>query len=254
MNNFEREDTSGAGNTLPDLDWTKQNGVVAAVVQDRADGTVLMCGVMDPPALAKTLETGKVSFFSRTRGVPWTKGETSGNFLQLTDMAKDCEGGDTLVVLAEPVGPTCSEGGRSCFDGQSKQIVGDVVAARVRWALGGRIAAIDETLAARQSQIEDMNVTSYTLGLLRNPNKALKKFGEESLEFAQAVIEEDAEAAAQELADFVYAALVLARSSSKAVTLERVMQILVERNQPKDTTSATEAIESTEGAQDGNAC
>lgn len=228
MKNFEQ-----TGVNMPELDWCKQGGMVPAIVQDKADGTVLMEGWMDPPALEKTLAMGNVSFFSRTRGVPWTKGETSGNFLRMTDMAKDCEGGDTLLVLANPVGPTCSEGGRTCFDGDEKQIVGDVTATRKRWALGGLIAQIDETFAERQAQVGDETVTSYTLGLLRNPNKAMKKFGEETLEFAQAVLEEDADAAEQELADLIFGGLTLALARGKDVSLERVMQILADRNQAK---------------------
>lgn len=248
MKNFEQ-----TGVNMPELDWSKQNGLVPAIVQDRTDGAVLMVGVMDPPALKKTLETGNVSFFSRTRGVPWTKGETSGNFLRMTDMAKDCEGGDTLVVLANPVGPTCSEGGRTCFDGEEKQIVGDVTAVRKQWALGGLIAEIDATFAERQLQIDDETVTSYTLGLLRSPNKALKKFGEETLEFAQAVIEEDAGAAEQELADLVFGAVTLAIARGKDVSLGRVMQILADRNQAKRAGSDERFNLPAGGKDDGNA-
>lgn len=240
------------GTELPELDWNKQGGMVPAIVQDKADGTVLMEGWMDPPALAKTLETGNVSFFSRTRGVPWTKGETSGNFLRMTDMAKDCEGGDTLLVLANPVGPTCSEGGRTCFDGAEKQIVGDVVATRKLWGLGGLIARVDETFDERCGQIGDETVTSYTLGLLRNPNKALKKFGEEMLEFTQAVFEEDTEAAAEELADLVFGAIAFARSRQKDVRLQRVIQILTDRNQAKRAGSDERFNLPAEGASDGS--
>lgn len=229
----KNEQSWGRDSVIPELDWEKQGGMVPAIVQDNADGAVLMVGWMDPPALEKTLDTGKVSFFSRTRGVPWTKGETSGNFLQLTDIAKDCEGGDTLVVLADPAGPTCSEGGRSCFDGWEKQIVGDVVAARARWGLGGLIAQIDETFGERRGQIEDETETSYVLGLLRDPNKALKKFGEETLEYVQALLEENAAAAEQELADLIFGGITLALSRGKDVSLERVMRILVSRNQAK---------------------
>lgn len=234
MKNFEASRTGASGvMQLPKLDWDKQGGMVPAIVQDNADGAVLMVGWMDPPALEKTLATGNVSFFSRSRGVPWTKGETSGNFLRMTAIAKDCEGGDTLVVLADPVGPTCSEGGRTCFDGTEKQIVGNVTAARKRWALGGLIAGVDMTFDERQGQIDDAGATSYTLGLLRDSNKALKKFGEETLEFTQAVLEEDILATEQELADLVFGAITFARARGKSVSLERVMQILTDRNQAK---------------------
>ena len=233
MKNFEKVGDERPKMELPKLDWEKQGGMVPAVVQDQADGTVLMVGWMDPPALDKTLETGNVSFFSRSRGVPWTKGETSWNFLRMTDMANDCEGGDTLVVLANPVGPTCSEGGRSCFDGDEKQIVGDVRPVRERWALGGLIAQIDETFDERQAQMTDSAVSSYSLGLLRDPNKATKKFGEEVMEFVQAVLDEDSTKAEEELADLIFGSITLARSRAKEVSLLRVMQILTSRNQAK---------------------
>lgn len=226
---------------LPELDWKKQGGMV------------LMVGWMDPPALETTLDKGLASFFSQTRGVPWTKGETSGNVLRLTDMANDCEGGDTLVVLAEPVGPTCSEGGRSCFDGDEKQIVGDVRSARKRWALGSQIAEIDEMFAERQAQIPDPALTSYTLGLLRDPNKAAKKFGEEVMEFAQAVMTETTALSEQELADLVFGALTLARSRGQAVSLENVVNILVRRNQAKRAGSDERFNLPSKGAQNGTA-
>lgn len=252
MENIEQNSqTQGSG--MPELDWKKQDGLVPAVVQDNADGAVLMVGWMDPPALEKTLETGNVSFFSRTRGVPWTKGETSGNLLRMTAMAKDCEGGDTLVVLADPVGPTCSEGGRTCFDGGEKQIVGDVVAARKRWALGGLIAQIDETFSERRAQIEDETMASYTLGLLRNPNKALKKFGEETLEFTQAVLEEDLTTTEEELADLIFGGITLALARGKNVSLERVMDVLVARNQAKRAGSDERFNLPGKGENDGNA-
>jgi phosphoribosyl-ATP pyrophosphohydrolase/phosphoribosyl-AMP cyclohydrolase len=235
------------------LDWEKQGGMVPAVVQDRADGMVLMVGWMDPPALETTLEKGLVSFFSRTRGVPWTKGETSGNVLRLTDMAKDCEGGDTLVVLADPVGPTCSEGGRSCFDGDEKQIFGDVAAARERWGLGDLIAQIDSTLDERSAQISDSKANGYTLGLLRNPNKAAKKLGEEFMEYVMAVEESGIENATEELADFVYGALVFARSRGQNVRLEEVLRVLTFRNQAKRAGSDERfSLPTSEGAGDGN--
>lgn len=216
-----------------EIDWKKQGGMVPAIVQDEADGTVLMVGWMDPPALETTLEKGLVSFFSRTRGVPWTKGETSGNTLGLVALAKDCEGGDTLLAVAKPAGPTCSEGNRTCFDGSEKQIVGDVAGVRKQWALGGLVAQIDRTFDERVAQVPDESTKSYTLGLLRDPNKAAKKFGEEVLEYVQAVFEEGGGDPEEELADFVFGALTLARGRGKDVSLFRVLEILTERNQAK---------------------
>lgn len=91
------------------------DGLVPAVVQDVADGRVLMVAYMDAEALAATLSTGEVHFHSRSRGRLWRKGETSGNVLRLVALAADCDG-DALLVTADPVGPTCHRGTRSCFD------------------------------------------------------------------------------------------------------------------------------------------
>jgi len=207
--------------------------MLPAVVQDEADGTVLMVGWMNPLALETTLATGNVTFWSRTRDELWTKGETSGNFLRLKAMSKDCEGGDTLIVVAEPAGPTCSEGTRTCFDGTEKQIIGDVESYRSRWGFGSLIAQIDELLDERAAQIANTQATSYTLGLLRDPNKAAKKFGEEVLEFVQAVFEQETEAVEQEFADLIYGGLVLARARAKEVSVQRIFEILTARNQAK---------------------
>ena len=91
------------------------DGLVPAVVQDAADGRVLMVAYMDAEALGATLATGEVHFHSRSRGRLWRKGETSGNVLRLVDLAVDCDG-DALLVTADPAGPTCHRGTRSCFD------------------------------------------------------------------------------------------------------------------------------------------
>jgi len=92
-----------------------RDGLVTAVVQDVADGRVLMVGHMDAEALEATLTTGEVHFHSRSRDRLWRKGETSGNVLRLRDLAVDCDG-DAILVSAEPAGPTCHRGTRSCFD------------------------------------------------------------------------------------------------------------------------------------------
>lgn len=100
--------------TLPEVGFGP-DGLAPAIVQDAADGRVLMLAWMDAEALAATLDTGEVHFHSRSRDRLWRKGETSGNVLRLVDLAVDCDG-DALLVTAEPVGPTCHRGTRSCFD------------------------------------------------------------------------------------------------------------------------------------------
>jgi phosphoribosyl-AMP cyclohydrolase len=91
------------------------NGLITAVVQDAASHDVLMVGWMDPEALRRTLDSKRATFWSRSRQEYWTKGETSGNFLEVTEVRLDCDG-DTVLVIANPAGPTCHTGARTCFD------------------------------------------------------------------------------------------------------------------------------------------
>ena len=98
---------------LPELKYGA-NGLIAAIVQDDGDDTVLMLGYMDAEALRRTLQNGLVTFWSRSRQAYWTKGESSGNVLRLKSIRKDCDV-DALLVRAEPAGPTCHTGHRSCF-------------------------------------------------------------------------------------------------------------------------------------------
>ncbi len=97
-----------------ELDWEKTDGLMPVIVQHAVSGEVLMLGYMNPEALDKTIESGKVTFFLRTKQRLWTKGETSGNFLNVVSIAPDCDN-DTLLVLANPIGPTCHKGTGSCF-------------------------------------------------------------------------------------------------------------------------------------------
>ena len=96
------------------LNWDKSDGLIPAIVQDAKTGTVLMLGYMNRQSLTQTLETQRVTFYSRSRKSLWTKGETSGNTLDLIDISTDCDN-DALLVLAKPTGPTCHTGQTSCF-------------------------------------------------------------------------------------------------------------------------------------------
>ncbi|MEJ2543824.1 MAG: bifunctional phosphoribosyl-AMP cyclohydrolase/phosphoribosyl-ATP diphosphatase HisIE, partial [Calditrichaceae bacterium] len=97
------------------IDFNKMNGLVPAVVQDALTNKVLMLGFMNEEAYQKTLKTKKVTFYSRSRNTLWTKGETSGNFLNLVGISVDCDS-DTLLVKANPTGPVCHTGKDTCFD------------------------------------------------------------------------------------------------------------------------------------------
>jgi phosphoribosyl-AMP cyclohydrolase / phosphoribosyl-ATP pyrophosphohydrolase len=125
------------------LDFDKNAGLIPTIVQDAADGRVLMLGYMNAEALEQTLETQRVTFFSRSKQRLWTKGETSGNVLELVDIAADCDR-DTLLVQAHPAGPACHTGTETCF--------GDT-----RWPAAGFLARLDSVVAARagaESRIE----------------------------------------------------------------------------------------------------
>ena len=101
---------------IAEIDWKKGDGLVPAVVQCAHSARVLMLGYLNSEALAQTLETRRVTFYSRSKSRLWTKGESSGHFLQLVDCFVDCDR-DTLLLIANPIGPTCHNGTETCFDG-----------------------------------------------------------------------------------------------------------------------------------------
>lgn len=142
-------------------------GLAPAIVQDLADGRVLMLAYMDAEALAATLATGDVHFHSRSRGRLWRKGETSGNILRLRSIALDCDS-DALLVTAEPAGPTCHRGTRSCFDDASASGPPAEVAVTERATVGPQgFAWLEELWATVESRRGADPATSYTARLLR---------------------------------------------------------------------------------------
>jgi phosphoribosyl-ATP pyrophosphohydrolase/phosphoribosyl-AMP cyclohydrolase len=182
------------------------DGLVPAVVQDASDGRVLMLAYMDAAALAATVETGEVHFHSRSRDRLWRKGETSGNVLRLVNLAMDCDG-DALLVTADPVGPTCHRGTRSCFDPEGAP------AEHTRQGFAW-LETLWSTIAARAT---DRPAASYTTNLLDGGVDAVgRKVTEEATEVLLAA-KDDATAStsvtraalAGEAADLVYHALVL---------------------------------------------
>jgi phosphoribosyl-ATP pyrophosphohydrolase/phosphoribosyl-AMP cyclohydrolase len=184
------------------------DGLVPAVVQDAADGRVLMVAWMDAEALAATLATGEVHFHSRSRGRLWRKGETSGNVLRLVDLALDCDA-DALLVTADPVGPTCHRDVRSCFDpdgAPAERSTQGLAWLETLWA----------TIAAR---VEARPEGSYTTSLLDGGVDAVaRKVAEEATEVVLAAKDDAAPGAdravtggrlAEETADLLFHALVL---------------------------------------------
>ena len=199
---------------LQRLDWDKSGGLIPAVVQDAFDGRVLMQAYMNREALQKTLDSGAVTFWSRSREALWTKGETSGNTLQLVAVHGDCDA-DCLLVLAEPAGPTCHRGTPTCFD--------DAEAVQPGLAF---LAALDRLVAEREAQ---RPADSYTTRLFEaGVRRIAQKVGEEGVETALAAAAGEDEELLNESADLLYHLLVLLRSRDLA--LADVVRMLESRH------------------------
>jgi len=196
---------------LVDLAWDKMDGLLPAIVQEDVTGQVLMLGYMNREALAATQASGFVTFYSRSKNRLWRKGETSGNGLQLVDIAADCDG-DALLVRARPQGPTCHLGTASCFGG-------DAVGA-------GWLATLERIVAERAAADP---ATSYTARLLaEGPAKAAQKVGEEGVEVALAAVSRDADGLIEESADLLFHLLVTLKS--RDVSLAQVVDRLRSRH------------------------
>jgi phosphoribosyl-ATP pyrophosphohydrolase/phosphoribosyl-AMP cyclohydrolase len=175
------------------VDWDKGDGLVPAVVQDAANGRVLMLGYMDREALAVTQASGRVTFFSRSKGRLWTKGESSGHWLAFVSVDLDCDG-DALLVQARPQGPTCHLGRASCFPA----------------APGAFLAELDALVASREVE---RPAGSYTTRLFEAGAKRIaQKVGEEGVETALAGVAEDDAGLLGEAADLAFHLLVLLRA------------------------------------------
>lgn len=194
------------------IDFEKGGGLVPAIVQDADTLQVLMLGYMNAESVAKTNETGLVTFYSRSRATLWTKGETSGNTLALVSMAVDCDN-DTILVKAKPTGPTCHEGTVSCFGDEGAEGVGFL--SYLETLIEGRKTADPES--------------SYTAQLLQGPlHRAAQKVGEEGVETALAAVAETDDKLVSEAADLIYHTLVLL--AAKDVKLEAVITELKGRH------------------------
>ncbi|HUO96224.1 MAG TPA: bifunctional phosphoribosyl-AMP cyclohydrolase/phosphoribosyl-ATP diphosphatase HisIE [Steroidobacteraceae bacterium] len=197
------------------LDWSKTQGLIPAIVQHADTGTVLMLGYMDRAALAATLATKRVTFFSRTRQRQWTKGESSGNYILVEAVTPDCDR-DTLLVLGRPAGPVCHTGAPDCFHGQPASLATELAFLhRLESIIGARIAEAPEG--------------SYTAKLhAKGPSRIAQKVGEEGLEVALAAVQADDQAVIGESADLLYHLLVLLKSRGQS--LEDVVRELASRH------------------------
>jgi phosphoribosyl-ATP pyrophosphohydrolase/phosphoribosyl-AMP cyclohydrolase len=205
-----------AAMTVPELDWDKMNGLAPAIVQDAGSGAVLMLGYMNREALAATANTGRVTFWSRSKGRVWTKGETSGHFLDVRSIAVDCDR-DTLLILAEPRGPACHLGTATCW-GQN--------APQSRAQQQAFLAELEQIIAQRVATRPE---GSYTAKLLEGGIRRIaQKVGEEGLELALAgVAQPDAEIIG-EAADLLYHTLLLLKV--KGLSLAQVAAELQSRH------------------------
>ncbi|CAI1953290.1 bifunctional phosphoribosyl-AMP cyclohydrolase/phosphoribosyl-ATP diphosphatase HisIE [Serratia fonticola] len=196
------------------LDWAKTDNLMPAIVQHAISGEVLMLGYMDQAALDVTEQTGKVTFFSRTKQRLWTKGESSGNFLNVVSITPDCDN-DTLLILANPIGPTCHLGNDSCFHPASSD-----------W---GFLYQLEQLLASRKTASPD---SSYTAKLYASGTKRIaQKVGEEGVETALAATVNDREELTNEASDLIYHLLVLLQDQE--LDLSKVIGRLRERHEKK---------------------
>lgn len=178
--------------TFKDFDLSKNaDGLLPVIVQDARTLKVLMLGYMNEEAFCKSAEEGRVTFWSRTRRTLWTKGETSGNFLNIVEMFPDCDS-DTLLIKAVPVGPTCHRGTLSCFDTPDSE---------------GFIRILQEVIQKRHAQMPE---GSYTTKLFIKGVKSIsKKVGEEASETIIEAVDGNRDRFIYEISDLAYHALVL---------------------------------------------
>jgi phosphoribosyl-ATP pyrophosphohydrolase/phosphoribosyl-AMP cyclohydrolase len=193
------------------LDWDKGAGLLPAIVQHARSGRVLMLGYMNVESLRRTLETRRAVFFSRSRNSLWIKGETSGHGLDVVDVSFDCDA-DSILVLADPAGPTCHRGTESCF-----------AAARPPDAAATAfLSALEATIAQRIAASPEGSYTArlYSAGI----GRIAQKVGEEGVETALAAVTREDPELLGECADLLYHLLVLlkARNLSLAAVVEEL--------------------------------
>jgi phosphoribosyl-ATP pyrophosphohydrolase/phosphoribosyl-AMP cyclohydrolase len=198
------------------LDWDKGAGLIPAIVQNAGNGAVLMLGYMNRDALAATLATQRVTFWSRSKQRLWTKGETSGNHLELRALEADCDG-DTLLILATPVGPACHRGTPTCWGTEPPH------AAAEPFAFLAQLSSI------LRHRIDERPAGSYTSTLIASGTRRIaQKVGEEGLELALAAVTQSDEEIIGEAADLLFHAILLLEV--KGLSLERVVGELERRH------------------------
>ncbi len=192
------------------IDFDKGNGLVPAIVQDAKTRKVLMLGYMNEEAYNRTLESGRVTFFSRSRSLLWTKGETSGNFLELVDIKVDCDQ-DSLLVLAHPLGPVCHTGSDTCWDEKNDT---------------GFLDDLEAIIAQRKEKLPE---NSYVASLFKKGiNKIAQKVGEEAVETIIEAKDPNDDLFLNESADLLFHYLILLQA--RGFKLNDVISVLEKRN------------------------
>jgi phosphoribosyl-AMP cyclohydrolase / phosphoribosyl-ATP pyrophosphohydrolase len=195
------------------IDFSKGNGLVPVVIQDNNTLQVLMVGYMNEEALMKTARDKRVTFFSRSKNRLWTKGETSGNFLNVVEILSDCDS-DSILIKVDPAGPACHTGSTSCFGEETPK---------------GFINKLEQIINQR---IEENAPDSYTNKLFkRGINKVAQKVGEEAVELIIEAKDNNIELFKNEAADLLYHLLILLKA--KGVRLQNVEEVLQKRHQIK---------------------
>lgn len=200
---------------MMNIDFEKMNGLVPAIIQDNITKNVLMLGFMNEEAYQKTLATKRVTFYSRSRKCLWTKGETSGNYLELVSMKPDCDN-DTLLVKVIPHGPTCHTGTDTCWGEENKR---------------NPLLFLSELQDFINKRHEEMPEKSYTTSLFKDgTNRMAQKVGEEALEAVIEAVSGNDDRLIYECSDMFYHLVVLL--TSKGLRIEQVAAELAERHQP----------------------
>jgi phosphoribosyl-ATP pyrophosphohydrolase/phosphoribosyl-AMP cyclohydrolase len=193
-----------------EIDFSKSaHGLIPAIIQDSETKSVLMLGYMNEEAYQKTVETGKVTFYSRSKQRFWTKGEESGNFLNLVDIKNDCDG-DTLLIQAKPVGPTCHTGADTCWQTENK-------------ADYGFLSKLENTIKTRRENADSEK--SYVASLFeKGINKIAQKVGEEAVEVVIEAKDDNDHLFLDESADLLFHYLILLQA--KGFVLNDVVNVL----------------------------
>jgi len=195
---------------MEQIDFSKGNGLVPVVIQDYKTLQVLMVGYMNEEALIKTRKEKKVTFFSRSKNRLWTKGETSGNYLDVVEISADCDN-DSILIKVNPAGPVCHTGSTSCFGDEGAK---------------GFVYQLEHIINQR---IENNVVDSYTNKLYKKGiNKVAQKVGEEAIELVIEAKDNNIDLFKNEAADLLYHLLILLKT--KGVNLHSIEEVLKERH------------------------